>query len=139
MNSGSSNQTNIVLFDGVCNLCSSAVQFIIKHDPNARYKFASLQSDLGQKFLDQFNLDSTELQTIILVNENSVLQRSDAALEIARHLSGGWPLFYIFKIVPKFFRDPVYNLISRNRYAWFGKKEVCWIPTAELKSRFIDS
>lgn len=129
---------HVILFDGVCNLCSGSVQFIIKRDPNERYKFASLQSELGARVLAHLGLSSSELHSIILVEGNRHLQRSDAALEIARNLSGGWPLLYVFKIIPRFLRDPVYNWISRNRYAWFGKKDACWLPTPDLKSRFLD-
>lgn len=130
---------DLVLFDGVCNLCSGSVQFIIKRDPKAKYRFASLQSVTGQKYLNEFNLNPTELHSIILVRaDGRWLQRSDAALEIARNLSGGWPLFYVFKVIPRLLRDPVYNWIARNRYAWFGKMDACWLPTLELKSRFVD-
>lgn len=139
MNSEILDDSNIVLFDGVCNLCSGSVQFIIKRDPQTIYKFASLQSDVGQQILKKFNLSQTELHTIILVKGNSFLKQSDAALEIARNLTGGWSLFYGFKIVPRFVRDLIYNWISRNRYAWFGKQDSCWLPTTELKTRFLDT
>lgn len=128
----------VILFDGVCNLCSGSVQFIIKRDPSGRFSFASLQSEFGKETLKDLNLSTTNLHSIILLTGKGVLQRSDAALEIARHLTGLWPVFYLLKIVPSFLRDPVYNWISRNRYRWFGKKEICWIPSPDLKSRFID-
>ena len=128
----------LVLFDGVCNLCSGSVQFIIKRDPQMRFRFASLQSPTGQQLLKKFNLSHTAMHSIVLVTNNHYAERSDAALEIARHLSGGWPLFYFFKIIPRFIRDAVYNLIARNRYRFFGKKDACWIPTPDLKSRFIE-
>jgi predicted DCC family thiol-disulfide oxidoreductase YuxK len=138
MSSVSDQFNNIVLFDGVCNLCSSSVQFIIKRDPKARFRFASLQSLTGQQLLEKFQLSTDALYSIILVRGNSFSERSDAALEIARQLTGLWPLFYVFKIVPRFLRDPIYNWISRNRYNWFGKKDACWLPTPELKERFVD-
>ncbi len=128
----------IILFDGVCNLCSGSVQFIIKRDPDAYFKFASLQSDFGQRQLQEFGLSRTSFHSIILIRGDKVYQRSDAALEIARKLNGAWPLLYGFKILPRFLRDAVYNLIGRNRYKLFGKKDACWIPTPELKSRFKD-
>jgi predicted DCC family thiol-disulfide oxidoreductase YuxK len=128
----------IILFDGVCNLCSGSVQFVIKRDPPAYFKFASLQSDFGQKQLQKLGLDQQSFHSIILISGNKVYQRSDAALEIARKLKGVWPLFYGFKILPRFLREAVYNLISRNRYKLFGKKDACWIPTPDLKSRFKD-
>jgi predicted DCC family thiol-disulfide oxidoreductase YuxK len=130
--------SNIVLFDGVCNLCSGSVQFIIKRDVKRIFKFASLQSSFGQQQLDKFELNKNLLHSIILLRGEQVFQRSDAALEIAKQLSGGWPVFYIFKILPRFLRDGIYNLISRNRYRLFGKKDACWIPTPELKERFLE-
>lgn len=128
----------IILFDGVCNLCSGAVQFVIKRDPSAYFRFASLQSDFGQSQLKKFNLDPVSFHSIILVEGNRYYERSDAALKIARKLTGGWPLLYTFKILPRFIRDGVYNLIGKKRYRFFGKKDACWIPTPELKSRFKD-
>ncbi len=128
----------VILFDGVCNLCSGYVQFVIKRDPYGYFKFASLQSDFGQQQLQKLNLDQKSFHSIILLNHNKAYQRSDAALEIVKKLKGAWPLLYGFKILPRFLRDAVYNLVSRNRYKLFGKKDVCWIPTPELKSRFKD-
>lgn len=138
MSSVENQYSNLILFDGVCNLCSSSVQFIINRDPKSRFRFASLQSETGKKLLEKFQLPVDALYSIILVQGNSYLERSDAALEIARKLSGLWPLFYAFKIVPNVLRDPIYNWISRNRYKWFGKKDACWLPTPELKARFVD-
>lgn len=128
----------VVLFDGVCNLCSGAVQFIIKRDPSAHFKFASLQSDFGQHQLKRFNLDTGVLHSVILIQDNQYFQRSDAALMISRKLRGGWPLMYGFKILPRFLRDGIYNIIAKNRYKLFGKNDSCWIPTPDLKSRFKD-
>lgn len=133
------NHPDIILFDGVCNLCSNSVQFIIERDPNKRYKFASLQSRFGQEVLKKLELDPMQLQSIIVLKGNNVYQQSDAALEIAKNLSGAWPLFYVFKIIPRFLRDPLYNIVARYRYAWFGKMDACWLPTPQLKSRFIES
>lgn len=132
------NTSEVILFDGVCNLCSSSVQFIINRD-RGRYTFSSLQSKFGERTLINLGLNTTEFHSLILLQNNKALQRSDAALEIARHLTGGWPIFYVFKVLPRFIRDPVYNWISRNRYRWFGKKDSCWLPTQELKSRFVDA
>jgi predicted DCC family thiol-disulfide oxidoreductase YuxK len=129
---------SVVLFDGVCNLCSASVQFIIQRDPNAIFKFASLQSVYGQSQLEKFNLDKTSLHSVILIRGGKAYQRSDAALHIAKALSGGWPAFYVFIVLPRFIRDAVYNLIAKNRYQLFGKKDACWLPTPELRNRFID-
>ena|SRR6478609_7372065 len=127
----------VILFDGVCNLCNSSVQFIIQRDPKARFKFTALQSETGQKLLKSIGLPTESFPSIILIKNGKVLQRSSAALEIAKELSGLWPVFYIFKIVPGFIRDIFYNIIANNRYRFFGRKEHCMIPTPELKSRFI--
>lgn len=130
--------TNIILFDGVCNLCSGSVLFIIQRDKKGIFKFASLQSSFGQQQLDKFEIDKNLLHSVILLRGNQIFQRSDAALEIAKQLSGAWSVLYIFKILPRFLRDGVYNLIARNRYSLFGKKDACWIPTPELKERFLE-
>lgn len=132
-----SEQQNIILFDGVCNLCNGAVLFIIKRDRKRKFLFASLQSSIAKQKLEEKN-SSSELETIILLSGNSIYQRSDAALEIARQLSGLWPALYVFKIVPRFIRDAIYTWIANNRYRFFGKKDSCMIPTPDLKSRFID-
>jgi predicted DCC family thiol-disulfide oxidoreductase YuxK len=128
----------IILFDGLCNLCNGSVQFIIKRDSKNLFRFSSLQSAFGSKQLSGFGLSANELYSIILINKGTYLQKSDAALEIAKNLQQPWPLLYAFKIVPRFFRDWIYDLIAKNRYLWFGKKDSCMIPTQELKSRFIE-
>jgi predicted DCC family thiol-disulfide oxidoreductase YuxK len=128
----------IILFDGVCNLCNAAVQFIIKRDKKNRFLFASLQSPFGQQQLKNAKLHADDLRTIILLKDKNVFQRSDAALEIAKHLSGIWPVFYTLKIFPRFIRDAFYNLISRNRYKIFGKRESCMLPDPALKAKFIE-
>jgi predicted DCC family thiol-disulfide oxidoreductase YuxK len=128
----------IILFDGVCNLCSGSVQFIIKRDRKRLFKFASLQSELAHQRLQQLGILTHSFQSIILLKDDRVLQQSDAALEIAKNLNGLWPLFYSFKILPQFIRDGIYAWIAKNRYRWFGKKDSCWIPSPDLKSRFID-
>jgi predicted DCC family thiol-disulfide oxidoreductase YuxK len=128
----------IVLFDGVCNLCSGAVHFIIARDPKARFQFSSLQSSFAQAELARHGIHGQELFSIILLKNRKAFQKSDAVLEIARHLPGGWPLAYLFKVIPRFIRDPVYDFIARNRYRWFGKKDACWLPTPALRARFID-
>ena len=129
---------NIILFDGICNLCSASVQFIIRRDSRNVFRFASLQSTTGQRLLEQFSLEKSQLHSIILIKKGKLFQRSNAALEIAKELGGVWSIFYGFKMFPLFFRDAIYNWISRNRYKFFGKKNECWLPTPELKSRFID-
>ncbi len=129
---------SLILFDGFCNLCSSSVQFIIKRDATARFKFASLQSPVGQSQLKRFNLPVNQFYSIVLIQDGVARQRSDAALQIARHLDGLWPALSILRFIPRFVRDGVYDFISRNRYSWFGKKDSCMIPTPDLKSRFLE-
>ncbi|HRG07921.1 MAG TPA: thiol-disulfide oxidoreductase DCC family protein [Cyclobacteriaceae bacterium] len=127
----------VILFDGVCNLCNSSVLFIIQRDPKAKFRFASLQSDFGKAQMLRFGLNDSELNSVLVIKEEILYQKSNAALEIARNLTGGWPMLYAFKIIPAFLRDWVYNWIAQNRYRWFGKKNACMIPTPELKSRFV--
>lgn len=127
----------VVLFDGVCNLCNGAVQFIIKRDPSSTFSFASLQSDFGQSTLLKLGLDPTQLHSIIALEDGKYFERSDAALKIASRLAGLWPMMAVFRILPGFFRDWVYDLIAKNRYRMFGKRESCMIPTPEMKERFV--
>jgi predicted DCC family thiol-disulfide oxidoreductase YuxK len=127
-----------VLFDGVCNLCNGTVQFIIKRDRAAIFRFASLQSDYAHTLLHQLNLPADHLYSVIVVEDGIAYQKSDAALRIARHLPGLWHRLYILRLVPKFIRDSVYDFIATNRYRFFGKQDHCMIPTPELKARFVD-
>ena len=127
----------VILFDGVCNLCNGAVQFIIKRDKTSKFLFASLQSDFGQSQLQKFGLDPSELHSIIALDNGKFFERSDAALRIASGLAQPWPMLGVFRILPRFFRDWIYDLISKNRYKMFGKRESCMIPTPELKGRFV--
>jgi len=129
----------LVLFDGVCNLCESTVQFIIRHDRKARFRFASLQSIAAQQLLARYHYSDDELSSVLLVSNEQVYRKSRAALRIAKQLDGLWPLFYyLFFWVPPFIADPVYDFIGNRRYKWFGKKESCWIPDDNLRHRFLD-
>lgn len=128
----------VVLFDGVCNLCNGSVLFIIKRDPRSKLKFASLQSEYGAEQMKRFNLPPSALNSVLLIKNGQLFQKSNAALEITRMLDGMWPGMYAFKIVPLFIRDFIYDWIAKNRYRWFGKKEECMIPTPEMKARFIN-
>ncbi|OJJ14968.1 hypothetical protein BKI52_41175 [marine bacterium AO1-C] len=133
-------QTNnpIVLFDGVCNLCESSVQTIIKKDAQGKFRFASLQSEVGQAYLKKFNRPTEDLDTVILIEGDKYYTKSSAALRIIKGFKGVWPLMYGFIIIPKFIRDKVYSYIAQNRYKWYGKKDQCMMPTPELKARFLD-
>lgn len=126
-----------ILFDGVCNLCNGSVQFILRRDPQARFRFASLQSEAGRRLVTEQGLDPEVLNSVILIEEGRVYRESTAALRIARHMSGAWKLLRVLVLVPRPIRDAVYRLIARNRYRWFGKSETCWLPTPELRARFL--
>ena len=132
------NHSSIILFDGICNLCNGAVQYVIKHDPQKQYTFASLQSDSGQKLLQQYQLKQTDFNSFILIQDNTVFTKSTAALLVAKKLTGPVQLLSKLIIVPAVVRDAVYNVIARNRYKWFGKKNTCMIPTPALQSRFLN-
>jgi predicted DCC family thiol-disulfide oxidoreductase YuxK len=126
----------IILFDGVCNLCSSSVQFILKRDKKNQFVFGSLQGKTGQEYLRKFNLPINTFNSFMLVEDDNLYTRSTGALRMLKHLGGAWSLLYIFILVPRFIRDAVYNLVAGNRYKWFGKKDECWVPTPSLKAKF---
>ncbi|SNT24598.1 Predicted thiol-disulfide oxidoreductase YuxK, DCC family [Ekhidna lutea] len=128
----------IIFFDGVCNLCNSSVLFVIKRDPKEKFLFASLQSKYAQENLPSTFTGEDSIQSIVLKQRSGIKTKSSAALTIAKNISGGWPIMYAFIIIPKFLRDWVYDIIAKNRYKWFGKKDQCMIPSPELKSRFLD-
>ncbi len=128
----------IILFDGICNLCNKAVQYVIKNDPGEIFKFATLQSQTGQRLLKEHKLSSLNFNSFILIQEGHVFTRSTAALKIAQKLNGHIKLLYGFIIVPTFIRDPVYNFLSKNRYKWFGKRDACMNPTPSLQRRFLN-
>jgi predicted DCC family thiol-disulfide oxidoreductase YuxK len=128
---------HIVLFDGVCNLCNSSVQFIIKHDKQNRFKFAALQSEIGVELTKKHKIDVAKTDSIILIKNEKHFIKSSAVLRIAKELSGAYPLFFAFLIIPSFIRNLVYDYIARNRYKWYGKKESCMTPTQELKDKFL--
>lgn len=129
----------VVLFDGVCNLCSRSVLFIIRRDPAARFRFSSLQSAYGARQLAQFGINSLSSASVVLIRDHRAFQKSDAVLEIVRHLHGAWPFMYVFKVVPRYIRDGMYDWVAAKRYRWLGKKTECWVPAPELLSRFINS
>ena len=128
----------LLLFDGVCNLCNSSVQFVLERNKKENIQFASLQSDYARKILDQVNLSPDYISSLVLIEEGKPYVKSDAALRLAKHLNRLWKLGSVLFIFPKFIRNPVYNLIARNRYKWFGKKDACWIPEPKWKTRFLD-
>jgi len=127
----------IILFDGVCNFCNAGINFIINQDRKKVFRFAALQSEAGQKLLQQYNLPKEDFDSFVLIDEDSAYQSSTAGLRLYNKLSWYWKWTQVFWIVPKFIRDGVYNIIAKNRYKWFGKKESCMVPNQEIKDRFI--
>jgi len=128
----------IILFDGVCNLCDSSVQFIIKHDKKDVFRFVALQSDLGTEICNYIGVDQTKIDSIVLYNPDvAYYYKSSAIIEIADELGGIYSLISIFKIFPEKLRNYIYDYIATNRYKWYGKKESCMIPTPELKAKFL--
>lgn len=128
----------IILFDGICNLCNQSVQFVIEHDSKNQFQFASLQSEFGQKFLKENQLNASEFDSMIFIENEKFYTKSSAPLKAAKYLDATISWTTIFMIIPKSIRDSVYNFIAKNRYRWFGKQESCWLPTPELKAKFLD-
>ncbi len=128
----------IILFDGICNLCNKSVQFVIEHDKHNYFKFASLQSNFGQSFLKEKKIDQNNFDSIIYIEDNKYYTKSSAALKIAKHLDKNISWLNYFIVVPKPIRDFFYSLIANNRYKLFGKQESCWLPTKELKAKFLE-
>ncbi len=129
--------SKIILFDGVCNFCNFWVKFAGKRDKKKLLKFASLQSDIGQALLKKYAISVTDLSTVVFIDEDNVFLQSSAAFTICKYLNGGWKLVYALMIIPKPFRDALYNIIAKNRYAWFGKTDECMLPIEDLKERFL--
>jgi len=133
-----SSETHILLFDGICNLCNRMVQFTIKRDPKGKFKFASLQSESGQTLLKKFGLSQEGVDSFVLISGDRYYLRSSAGLHVLKELGGIWKLFYVLIVFPKPIRDFVYNIIAKKRYRVFGKRDICMVPTPELKNRFLD-
>ncbi|MCL8006071.1 thiol-disulfide oxidoreductase DCC family protein [Gelidibacter japonicus] len=128
----------LILFDGVCNLCDASVQYVIKHDKNDLFRYTTLQGEVGQAIIKKYGVDTDKMDSILLYSpENGISYKSTAALKIASKLGFPRHLMVVFLIVPAFIRNWVYDFIAQNRYKWYGKKEECMIPTKELKSKFL--
>ncbi|HMC00804.1 MAG TPA: thiol-disulfide oxidoreductase DCC family protein [Flavobacteriaceae bacterium] len=129
----------LILFDGVCNLCNASVQYVIKRDKKNVFLFTALQSDVGQQIIRDHQIDTTKTDSIILYSEGQKLTyKSTAALNIAKYLGFPTNLMTVFFIIPAFIRDWVYDIVARNRYKWFGKRDQCMVPTPEFKSKFLE-
>jgi predicted DCC family thiol-disulfide oxidoreductase YuxK len=127
----------IILFDGICNFCNAAVNFIIKQDKKKTFRFAALQSEAGQKLLEEYELPKEGFDSFVLIDEEKVYKKSAAGLRVYSKLPWYWKWTQIFWIAPPFIKDAVYDFIARNRYKWFGKRDACIIPTSEVKERFL--
>ena len=127
----------IVLFDGVCNFCDGAVNFIINRDKEGYFKFAPLQSEIGEKLADEYNIDKTNTDSVILIEDGKAYTHSTAAVRIARKLNGAWKMLYGLVVVPRFLRNWAYKLFAKYRYNMFGKKDACMLPTPEIRARFL--
>jgi len=130
-------QKTIILFDGICNLCNGSVQFILKRDKNEKFLFASLQSDASKNILLQYNVKKITLDSILIIEDGQVYDKSTAVLKICRNLNWPWTMFPIVLHLPLSIRDRIYNFVGRNRYKWFGKKDSCTMMIPEYKNRFI--
>ena len=128
----------IILFDGVCNFCNRSINIILKHDKDSYFQFAPSQSNAGIDILQQFDLDQKASASVILIDNEKVFTKTDAVIQIATYLTG-WPKsFRLLKFIPKPIRDFSYDVIAKNRYALFGKKETCRIPDESIRHRFLD-
>lgn len=133
----SDNESHILLFDGVCNLCNGFVNFIIKKDTKKTFKFAPLQSKNGQELLKKFNLPTEDFDSFVFLNNGEYFIKSSAGLHVLKELEGAWKLLYILILIPRPLRDFVYNIISKTRYKIFGKRNTCMVPTPDIKQRFL--
>lgn len=127
----------IILFDGVCNFCNGTVNFLIRQDKNKVFRFAALQSEAGQKLLNQYGLPKQDFDSFILIDGGKAYKSSTAGLRLYNKLPWYWKWTQAFWMVPKSIRDSVYNIIAKNRYKWFGRKEVCMVPSPEVRNRFL--
>ena len=128
---------SVILFDGLCNLCSSSVLFVIRRDKYKHFRFASLQGEFGKKILHQYGLNDTHLNSFILLEHNTITTASTAALRVAKKLTFPWPVFYGLIIIPAWLRNGIYHFFARNRYNWFGRKKECWIPDTDISFLFL--
>lgn len=136
----SSQKNKIILFDGICNLCNNAVQFVIEHDRKDTFRFAALQSTIGKKLMEERGIDSSQVDSIVLIEPGiAYYTKSTAALKIARSLGGAWGFTARFLgWIPEKIRDRIYDHVAKNRYRWYGKKDACMVPTAALRAKFLE-
>ncbi len=127
----------VIIFDGVCNFCNFWVNFILDRDKKNTFLFSAVQSDSAKSLLKKYNRNNEDIDTFILITDKGCFERSTAGLLVLKELSGLWKILYVFIIIPKFIRDPLYNIIAKNRYRFFGKSEACRIPTPDERDKFL--
>jgi predicted DCC family thiol-disulfide oxidoreductase YuxK len=130
-------EQNILLFDGECILCNGFVRFLLARDKQAKFRFAALQSAIGQKLLLEQHLSTTDMNSVVLIQNNKHYLKSKAALMVLKEFGGVWKLFIVFLLVPRPIRDFLYDIVAKNRYRWFGKMDACVLPSEEEKGRFL--
>lgn len=129
----------LILFDGICNLCNTSIQYVIKHDKKNVFMFAALQSNIGQQVIKAYQIDPAKTDSILLYSkENGLTIKSTAALKISKHLGFPRNLLSVFLIIPAFLRNLVYDYIAKNRYKWYGKKDQCMIPNPQIQDKFLN-
>ena len=128
----------ILLFDGYCLLCQSSVHFILKNETDHEIRFASLQSDISKEILSKNGIDQNYVDSIVFIHGDQCLLKSDAALTLASYLKAPWSWIRYLIYLPRFLREPVYELVARNRNRWFGRNTSCMVPSSELRERFLD-
>jgi len=130
---------DLVVFDGVCNLCTASVTFILRHEAEARLRFVSLQSPAGSRLMRELGLDPEDARTFVLLAGGKAFLRSEAALRVCGYFRWPWRALAALRVVPRPIRDRAYDLVARHRYRWFGRTEACLLPTPELRARFIEA
>ena len=128
---------DVVIFDGVCNLCAHSVKFILNHEAEPKLRFVAMQSPAGARMMREFGFSPEDAKTFVLVADGRPHVKSDAAVRVARYLRGAWKLLGVVRVLPRPIRDWAYDVVARNRYRWFGRAESCMVPTAEIRARFI--
>lgn len=127
----------IILFDAECILCSANAQFVLSHDRQKRFRLASMQGEVGAALYRRFGIDPTDPDTMIVVDGDRMVRDSDAVLSIYAGLGWPWKALAVFRLVPRFIRDPLYRMLARNRYRIFGKRNSCWLPSQEFRDRML--
>ncbi len=127
----------VILFDGICNLCSGIVKFIIRRDRHEKFRFAALQSDRGLTIIKRYNIRPQTMTTFIFIQGDTWFVKSTAALQVFRAMGGIWKMLYIFILIPRPIRDFLYDIVAKTRYTLFGTRDSCMVPDSKVRSRFL--